>query len=164
MEQWTGNQVHEDEAVVKDLELASAADAAAREIGAELDAAADTVRVGETEVKAADDTVHVGETEVEVAYDTVHVSESEVKATDDTVYVSGVGAGGGAMRAASTAVDMLQRSSRLHLSGKITEIAEQSAGDQGKQENAIGPAEAAPHWRDFYGAIRASVQGMRGGE
>ncbi|MBP3961931.1 hypothetical protein [Paenibacillus lignilyticus] len=136
MEQWTGNQVHEDEAVAEDREAASSADAASREIGAELD--------------AADDAVHVG--------------ESKVKATDETVYVSSVGAGGGAMKATSTAVDMSQRSSRLHLSGKLTEAAEQLAGHQSKPQNAIGPAEAAPHWRDFYGAIRAAVQGMRGGE
>ncbi|SDW79264.1 hypothetical protein [Paenibacillus sp. CF384] len=82
---------------------------------------------------------------------------SEAEAADGVVQPSGAEAGAGTK--SSPAVDVSQRESRLHLSGKPAPTAE-----QGTPGSVIGPAEAAPHWREFYGAVRAAVQGMRGGE
>ncbi|RAP77461.1 hypothetical protein [Paenibacillus montanisoli] len=53
-----------------------------------------------------------------------------------------------------------ERLSRPGHGATDTQQSERSSADEG----VIGPDEAAPHWRAFYGAIRDAVQGMRSGE
>ncbi|WP_308635404.1 hypothetical protein [Paenibacillus silvisoli] len=84
-----------------------------------------------------------------------------VEAEADTEPVSSAESAQPAVPAAAKA-SVPERLSRPSAGGGETGAPQ--AGQSAAPESEIGPAEAAPHWRAFYGAIRDAVQGMRSGD